>query len=410
MEFECLTSEIDRLKTELKVEREMRIKLEDECDLLALANEDLRNELLCLKEGGSNANVVPIASTNFSLESMNGKADHTSVVLLDEIGTDTVLNFQQISRIVDAHSCKNVLSISYIYNILLPNGIIGDGILSGGVDNCITLRSNDNNSIKMEETGNFPVIWSLKLSAPVLTIDVNQRLIGCGLMDGKIYVIDLDIFKFNQSNFDLSDPSVTFDGIVKYADHSKYVISIKWNNDGTMLATASYDRTVHLYSRREDNSLEKLRFLEFQTCPESIAFTSPFINNNNEDNDLIIGLRDVSFLIYVNIHSFIQQEISLNENNWDTHVSFTPLQLAVSPNSQYLLVSTDKDMIIIYKIKTNQRIRLLCGHICGQYSKPIAIWDPTSRFIICNSDDDSSSIIIYSLSKARIVEKLRGHN
>lgn len=35
-------------------------------------------------------------------------------------------------------------------------------------------------------------------------------------------------------------------------------------------------------------------------------------------------------------------QVSLNENEWDTHVSFTVMSMAASADGKYLLASTDK--------------------------------------------------------------------
>lgn len=35
-------------------------------------------------------------------------------------------------------------------------------------------------------------------------------------------------------------------------------------------------------------------------------------------------------------------QVSLNENDWDTHVSFTVMSMAASSDGKYLLAATDK--------------------------------------------------------------------
>lgn len=39
-------------------------------------------------------------------------------------------------------------------------------------------------------------------------------------------------------------------------------------------------------------------------------------------------------------------QVSLNENDWDTHVSFTVMSLMASPDRKYLLGATDKSRCV----------------------------------------------------------------
>jgi hypothetical protein len=56
---------------------------------------------------------------------------------------------------------------------------------------------------------------------------------------------------------------------------------------------------------------------------------------------------------------YAQRNVSLNEAEWDTHVSFNPLNLSLSPDRKYLLVATDKNMHIVLRVGTNKRLRTL---------------------------------------------------
>ena len=59
--------------------------------------------------------------------------------------------------------------------------------------------------------------------------------------------------------------------------------------------------------------------------------------------ELVIGLRDSLHLLCIDCRTFCERRVTLNENEWDTHISLTPLYLAVAPGeSGLLLVATDK--------------------------------------------------------------------
>ena len=89
--------------------------------------------------------------------------------------------------------------------------------------------------------------------------------------------------------------------------------------------------------------------------PESIAFTQlPSEGEGSASStpsyELIIGLREVCHLVYMHCTTFDQRQVSLNENDWDLHVSYTPLYLSVCPENKYLLIATDKNLLYVVKI------------------------------------------------------------
>lgn len=166
------------------------------------------------------------------------------------------------------------------------------------------------------------------------------------------------------------------------------------------------------------------------------------INDSNDANknsypkcdrcfDLIIGQRGVCYLMYVRIpcsnhyncnnNNFESSNttattasatsntnfVSLNEKQWDNHVSFTPLLLCPSPCNKFLLVATDKHMHIILRTGSNQRVCTLSGHNCGDYGKPAVCWDSSGRYIYSNSENEST-IYIYSTFSGKVAHILSG--
>jgi WD40 repeat protein len=148
-----------------------------------------------------------------------------------------------------------------------------------------------------------------------------------------------------------------------------------------------------------------LRTVSFIDTPESIVFTM----NEEGDDELIIGLRDTAYLVYLPCATFIETRVSLNVNDWDTHCSFTPLHLALSPDKSLLLVASDKHMHFVYQVRTNKRLATLAGHSCSDYGKPRVAWHPSGKYVYSNSEHDNR-LHIYSLASQRIVHSLAGHS
>jgi WD domain, G-beta repeat len=219
-------------------------------------------------------------------------------------------------------------------------------------------------------------------------------------------------------------------------------VSVAWSPDGRWLATASHDKTVHIYrplgtihsteggegegggSRRSFTGLERVHTARFVVTPECLVFvptslttssSSSSNSNSSSDSDsndssgvveweLVVALRDTAHLSYIDctappaaaaavaidrsqnsvekhvnntaatvstLPSFKARKVSLNEADWDTHVSFTPLCLSLSPDHKYLLIATDKGFHFVVRVGHSKRLRLLAGgHSCGNYGKP----------------------------------------
>ncbi|CAN0528203.1 unnamed protein product, partial [Ectocarpus sp. 8 AP-2014] len=59
-------------------------------------------------------------------------------------------------------------------------------------------------------------------------------------------------------------------------------------------------------------------------------------------------------------------KVSLNEKEWDTHVSFTVMSMAASGDGKYLLAATDKSRQLPQP-GSNARVRTLMGHTTDDY-------------------------------------------
>eukprot|EP01034_Spumella_vulgaris_P025000 gene25000-31403_t len=232
-----------------------------------------------------------------------------------------------------------------------------------------------------------------------------------------------------QSQIELDSHQYEDHVVTSFKDHTKYVVAVKFSADGEYLATASHDKSVNVYHRNATSGdFEKTKTIQFLHTPEALLFalnsTPAATPSSGEDVDssavpvstaslskfeLIIGLRGVGHLVYLDSDSFEQRLVSLNENEWDTHVSFTPLHLSTSPDGKLLLIATDKSLHFVVKIGTSHRVRTLAGHCCGDYGKPSVAWDCTGGYIFCNSDEDSA-VFVYSLASERVVDRLsRAH-
>lgn len=211
--------------------------------------------------------------------------------------------------------------------------------------------------------------------------------------------------------------------------HTKFVVNVDWSPCGTFLLTCSQDKSVALHRPKlSPLEMEVVTQLRFPDTPECAVFVpsasvpsdwlqteSSSATSEAEDRSvalapfMVISLRGLSHLLYVNCHTLVSHKVALNEHEWDTHVSFTVLHLALSPCKRFLVAATDKDIHIVYRCGTNERMQVLAGgHSSDAYGRPKVSWDCTSSYIFCNSQGDNN-LHVYSLCSGRIVGTLRHH-
>lgn len=226
--------------------------------------------------------------------------------------------------------------------------------------------------------------------------------------------------------------------------HSKYVHMIRFdrragpfpmNSPNLTLATCSYDGYVHIYDiKLASFDMEFTHRFRFQTMPECIEFARcgslSSLGDGSPDDQvlyLIVAVRESCFLKYINFSAFVAEasgcvyplsyeevnqcctnvtNVSLNENNWDFHISFTPLYINTSPDGKYLMVSTNHSFHYCYIIGSNKRVAVFNGMVCNDYSKPRTCWyGSRSQYFLANSD--SGEVMIFSLLDTNRAHVLR---
>ena len=198
--------------------------------------------------------------------------------------------------------------------------------------------------------------------------------------------------------------------------HNKYVVNVAWSPCGTHLLSCSQDKSIALYKpHSEPLRLELVSHLRFVDTPESAVFVPaesvPAAWNAEGPSDIFIvaALRGVPYLLYVNCRTLEQHRVSLNEHDWDEHVSFTVLHLALSSCGRLLAAATDRDMHVVYRCGTNKRVQVLAGgHSADSYGRPKVAWDNTSNYLYSNSQSDHN-LCVYALSSGRVVASLPQH-
>jgi len=190
-----------------------------------------------------------------------------------------------------------------------------------------------------------------------------------------------------------------------FKDHGKYVAHACWAVNGDVFATAGHDRKVVVYRRApgsDARSFEKVLEREFVAIPEAICFLDDCVS-------LVVSVREDNYFHYVDTSgSGTADDLKVNQNQLgDDHVSFTVLDLVLSPNGKYLLASTDKSRLILYLVGTSLQLRNFYGAVNDDLCQTRACFHPSGLFVYVTSQDNK--VYGWRVRDQKVVARLLGH-
>lgn len=234
----------------------------------------------------------------------------------------------------------------------------------------------------------------LACNGAVLAINFHptkRNLLLGGSMDRTAFLLDLD----------RTDNTL----VKKFQNHTKYVVQAQWAPSGKYFATASYDTTVCVYRETTDEAeemYELLKTLTFKGAVESFAF-------QHHSDVFVVGVRNDYLLYCYTLESgspVKTREINMNALG-DDFVSFTAMFCSFSPDDKYILLSTDKDRLILYGWNTGKQIANFYGGNSDTYGQPRHCWDQGGRYIYGSSQD--MTICVWEVRSQKLVTRLEGH-
>jgi len=281
--------------------------------------------------------------------------------------------------------------------------------------------------------GSVPAQHSCSIAdfaAPVICVAVapsaHHKLIAAGGMDGTLALLQYNNNNNNTPNNGGSALTVKRIATSALISHRKYIKCVQWSSCSSRLATCSADGDIHVYTVEptttatmndddyEDNEcsfqITLLRSLHLSGPVECLAFGADHLLLAHARGTAVLSEFDLS-------NDFALTEINLNTNHPDAlnggfeeHVSFTCLDLQVSPDGKFLALATDNHRHMILDNNSSssatslkyQQVRNLYGHCADGFSSPVLAWSANGQYLYCN-EQNACQLTVYDIASSKIV-------
>ena len=221
----------------------------------------------------------------------------------------------------------------------------------------------------------------VSLQSPVLSLSCNA--------DKSIYVAT-----------SMDGKAITFDGSgnlgQELRQHSAYCAKSAVSDCGVYIAKGSHDKTALIY-RKEQGSFTLVKTLNMVGIVESLV-----IHNTTA----ILGVRGDNYLHYFDLVSLCDNPVNMNENG-DDWVSFSPMDVKVSPNSEHVAVYTDSKAgrAIIFKYGSSEVISSCFGMEIDDFSLP-RLEFVSEEHLACTN---YNKVTVFDIYSEKVVETLDYH-
>lgn len=240
------------------------------------------------------------------------------------------------------------------------------------------------------------VVCETKVSAPCcsLTIVNNGTLLLAGCMDGLLHIFCINTMGYVITSLMKLDQKKL---------HEKAILKLRSCDSLNAVLSTSYDNTVALFSVDKLGTItEKARYYFKYTC-DGIVF-SP------KHHSIIIAERNQPFITYINLDTQEKTEVSINNHEWDLHVSFCITDMCLMHDEDYVITLTDKGRIIIFSYGRNTHIQVIYegSMLSDSYYNGVVSVDREEKHVLTICPD--YCIHVFSLYSGKEVAVLKGHS
>ncbi|KAF1789766.1 WD40 repeat, conserved site [Phytophthora cactorum] len=179
--------------------------------------------------------------------------------------------------------------------------------------------------------------------------------------------------------------------VCEFHDHNRHgAFKLAWSASGLLFATGSSDKSLNIYQCSQLNGAgqqaEKIKSFYFNGTVEAMVFAPSGLEISEL---LVIAVRDDCYVHYVDCSTFEKERINMNPDGIE-HVSYTIMDLSLSPSGKYLLAPR-------IPIATSSSLQ------------PRAVWHPSEKYVISNNEENGT-IFVWSIASEQVVETFDAHD
>uniref|UniRef100_M4BUV6 Anaphase-promoting complex subunit 4 WD40 domain-containing protein n=1 Tax=Hyaloperonospora arabidopsidis (strain Emoy2) TaxID=559515 RepID=M4BUV6_HYAAE len=153
--------------------------------------------------------------------------------------------------------------------------------------------------------------------------------------------------------------------VAEFYEHSRQgTFQVAWSASGLLFATGASDKVVNVYqcSGLVEGSGEsgveqckKIKSFYFNGTIEALVFAPDVVSKDMDIGRemrhelLVIAVRDDCYVHYVDCVTFEKERVNMNPDGIE-HVSYTIMDLSLSPSGKYLLAATDSNRNFIFAV------------------------------------------------------------
>ncbi|KAG3197426.1 hypothetical protein PC128_g6855 [Phytophthora cactorum] len=298
------------------------------------------------------------------------------------------LAIRQLVVLDNVHSFGNLLSVS-------AHATRPEIVITGGADKCVCVHD--------WKTGQK--LCAVETSAPVLALALNPKREFADYFVAAGMDATHTLYRLEQQGEQCSVHTVC-----EFHDHNRHgAFKLAWSASGLLFATGSSDKSLNIYQCSQLNGAgqqaEKIKSFYFNGTVEAMVFAPSGLESSEL---LVVAVRDDCYVHYVDCSTFEKERINMNPDGIE-HVSYTIMDLSLSPSGKYLLAATDSNRNFIFSVKQNVALRNFYGHKAGPYSQPRAVWHPSEKYVISNNEENGT-IFVWSIASEQVVETFDAHD
>jgi WD40 repeat protein len=317
------------------------------------------------------------------------------------------------------------------------------------------------------------VLRRAQASGPVLSLHFNPvrpELLLATCMNGGHSVINVEAAEQDADDAAAAEAAGNVEQLHSAIDHKKFVVVGRWSTDGRHYATGSHDGSVNVYAAATaaatagaDNAKANSGVVWQRVA--RFDFTGPVIGDGSNDvyvealewldeRNFIVSLREDNYLHVLTLQDNADaaaadaasasasasgveldavlsrglketHRVNVNETG-DDHVSFTILDMKLSPNGLGLLCATDRHRVILLArphttprdadgassssatVSRGVHVRNFYSLIVADgYSTPRLAWSPCGRWAYVTSQD--RAVVVLEVPSGRSVHRITGH-